>query len=187
MPYTPEKPPLPRSIDELRATIPGWGVDLDPKDRPAYPKEQFIGKASGAHWDFPERQPEPYPQLRSNEHEMLTPVFGTTCPPKGISGAIRRYAYRYSEGTVVHWLLLIGADRVDVLENRVLALLSGRPDNPIAESGIKTELQYGVQSRRGQHRADLMHQPIDAVIQLAPYVALGALAYLATRKVRGRR
>ena len=35
MAYTPEKPPLAESPEELRARIPGWGVDLDPRDRPA--------------------------------------------------------------------------------------------------------------------------------------------------------
>ena len=35
MAYTAEKPPLAESSDELRNRIPGWGADLDPKDRPA--------------------------------------------------------------------------------------------------------------------------------------------------------
>src|SRR3954447_20082500 len=29
MAYTPEKPPLAESSDQLRARIPGWGADLD--------------------------------------------------------------------------------------------------------------------------------------------------------------
>src|SRR5215217_9543807 len=98
MAYRAEKPELPASIDQLRARIPGWGVDLDPADRPSFPRERFDPAASGAHWDFPDRQPEPWPRERSIEHEMLTPVFGTTCRPHGLSGAIRRYSYRkYSE------------------------------------------------------------------------------------------
>jgi hypothetical protein len=35
MAYTAEKPPLAEPSDELRSRIPGWGADLDPKDRPA--------------------------------------------------------------------------------------------------------------------------------------------------------
>ena len=31
MAYTAEKPPIARSSEELRRTIPGWGADLDPK------------------------------------------------------------------------------------------------------------------------------------------------------------
>ena len=99
MPYTSEKPPLTDTADELRARIPGWGVDLDPKDRPSVPKERFDPSATGAHWDFPERQPEKWPRERSIEHKFLTPVFGTSCPPKGLSGGMRKLAYRrYSEG-----------------------------------------------------------------------------------------
>src|SRR5215207_4369914 len=94
MAYTAEKPALAPSSDELRARIPGWGVDLDPKDRPSVPRERFDPGASGAHWDFPERQPEKRPRERSIEHKFLTPVFGTSCPPKGLSGAMRKYAYK---------------------------------------------------------------------------------------------
>ena len=37
MAYSAEKPPLATPIEELRNRIPGWGVDLDPKDRPSVP------------------------------------------------------------------------------------------------------------------------------------------------------
>jgi hypothetical protein len=98
MTYTPHKPPIAESPDELRKRIPGWGVDLDLKDRPSMPKLRFQEDLTGAHWEFPERQPERYPRERSPEHELLTPVFGTAQPPSGVSGAVRRHAYRYSEG-----------------------------------------------------------------------------------------
>jgi hypothetical protein len=103
MVYTAEHPPTPSS-EELRQRIPGRGADLDPKDRPSVPKEKFDPAATGAHWDFPERQPEKWPRERSIEHKFLTPVFGTATPPRGVSGAIRRFAYnRYSEGRTAHW------------------------------------------------------------------------------------
>jgi hypothetical protein len=184
MAYTAEKPPLARSSEELRRTIPGWGVDLNPQDRPAVPKENFNPEGTGAHWHFPERQPELYPREKTPEHKFLTPVFGTSCPPKGVSGVIRRYAYRYSEGRLAHWLLLMGADRVDVLESRVTGALRGRPDNPIAESGILSEFRRGgFRSRFGQHRADLMHQPLDLVITAGPWIAAGLLMYKFSRAV----
>jgi hypothetical protein len=188
MPYTAEKPCIARDSDELRATIPDWGVDLDPKVRPAVPKENFDPAASGAHWDFPERQQELWPRERSPEHKFLTPVFGTACPPKGLSGAIRRYAYNYSEGRVAHWLMLLGADRVDVIESRLQALLSGHPDNPIAEAGLIAEVKrHGIESRRGQHRADLMHQPVDYILMAGTWVAVGAAMYALSRAAtRGR-
>ena len=83
MAYTPDKPKLAESSDELRARIPGWGTDLDPKDRPSVPQEVFDPGLSGAHWEFPERQPELRPRERSIEHKFLTPVFGTSCPTRG--------------------------------------------------------------------------------------------------------
>ncbi len=178
MAYTAEKPDTGRPSEELRRTIQGWGVDLDPNDRPAVPKENFNPEGTGAHWHFPERQPELYPREMSPEHKFLTPVFGTSCPPKGLSGAIRRHAYKYSEGQLTHWLLLMAGDRVDVLESRVTGLLRGRPDNPITESGLPSEWKRGgLRSRVGQHRADLMHQPLDLLINVAPWVILGTLAY----------
>ena len=123
MPYTSQKPPFTDTADQLRARIPGWGVDLDPKDRPSVPKERFDPSATGAHWDFPERQPEKWPRERSIEHKFLTPVFGTSCPPKGLSGGMRKLAYRrYSEGRAAHWLILIAADRVDAAESHLRSL-----------------------------------------------------------------
>ena len=185
MAYTAEKPLRgARPSEELRRTIHGWGVDLDPKDRPAVPKELLTPEDTGAHWDFPERQPEHWPRERSPEHKFLTPVFGTSCPPKGLSGAIRRYAYRYSEGRLTHWLLLVGADRVDVLESRVTSALRGHPDNPITESGLPSEWKrHGLRSRFGQHRADLMHQPLDLVINAVPWVVAGGILFAFGRSV----
>ncbi|PRC53552.1 hypothetical protein C6A85_53265, partial [Mycobacterium sp. ITM-2017-0098] len=54
--YTSAHPPIPDSA-HLRATIPGWGVDLDKADRPSVPKLR-TDLDSGAHWTFPDRQPE---------------------------------------------------------------------------------------------------------------------------------
>lgn len=174
MPYTADKPPLPETAEQLRARIPGWGADLDPAVRPAVPQERFDPEATGAHWDFPERQPENWPRERSIEHAMLTPVFGTSCPPKGLSGLVRRFAYeRFSEGRAAHWLILMGADRIDVAESRVTALLSGHPDRLIAETGVRAELtRDGIGSRRG--RVDARHHVLDPLIVMAPWV-LGAL------------
>ena len=186
MPYTPEKPRLPESPEQLRARIPGWGVDLDPKDRPSVPKLQFREDLSGAHWgEIPDRQPEKWPRERSIEHAQLTPVFGTSCPPKGLSGAIRRLSYRrYSEGRAAHWLLLILADRVDAWESHLASFATLRPDNPITQTGVRSELTHGgVRSRTGTKRADLAHQPLDPVIVAGPWVAAGAVASLGVRKL----
>ncbi len=189
MPYTSEKPKLAESSDELRARIPGWGADLDPRDRPSVPRERFDPGATGAHWEIPERQPEKWPRERSIEHKFLTPVFGTSCPPKGLSGAIRKYAYaKYSEGRAAHWLLLLFADRVDSKESLLRSFVSLRPDNPITETGVLSEFKrHGLSSRLGQKRADRVHQPLDLIIVGAPWVAAAGLAYVAVRRIAGRR
>ncbi|WP_413450043.1 hypothetical protein AA0Y32_05160 [Georgenia phoenicis] len=185
--YTSAAPPVP-TAEELRARIPGWGVDLDPADRPSYPKERE--EPTGAHWDLPEQQEETYPRERSIEHTRLTPVFGTVAPLHGLSGAIRRYSYeRFSEARAAHWLLLIAADRVDAVESHVRSLASRRPDNPVTETGVRTELTHdGVGARRDSSRADVKHQWIDPLLVAGPWVLAGAAAVAGARTlVRGRR
>jgi hypothetical protein len=181
MAYTPEKPPLPEPLDQVRRRVPGWGADLDPKDRPSYPRE--VMQPTGAHWHFPDRQPEHVPRERSIEHKFLTPVFGTAAPLKGVSGLIRRWAYaRHSEAQAAHWLLLIAADRVDVLESNLASLFTLHPDNPITETGILAEPRsHPITSRFGQGRADVKHQWIDPIIVAAPYVIGVGLAYAGVR------
>jgi hypothetical protein len=185
MAYTPHKPPLAEPIEKLRERIPGWGANLDPKDRPSYPKLQFQDDLTGAHWDFPERQPEKWPRERSIEHKFLTPVFGTAQPPTGVSGAIRKLSYaRYSEGRAAHWLLLMLADRVDAWENHLKSFATLRPDNPITETGVRSEFtHHGLKSRIGTKRTDLVHQPLDPIIIAGPWVAAAGTAYAGARKL----
>jgi hypothetical protein len=187
MAYTADKPPLPETSDQLRARIPGWGVDLDPWDRPSFPREQRL--ATGAHWDFPERQPEHWPRERSVEHQFLTPVFGTSCPPKGLSGVIRKHAYaQYSEARAAHWLLLLAADRVDAWESHLASFATTRPDNPVTETGVTSELSHhGISSRFGRKRADLSHQPLDPLVVAGPWVLAAGLVYTLGRTLRRSR
>ena len=185
MPYTAHKPPLTEPIEKLRERIPGWGADLDPKDRPSVPKLQFQDGRTGAHWEFPDRQPETSPRERSIEHAFLTPVFGTAQPLRGLSGAIRKHSYaRYSEGRVAHWLLLVLADRVDAWENHLRSFRTLHPDNPITETGVKSEFTHnGLRSRLGRKRTDLVHQPLDPIIVAGPWVAAAGGAVLGARKL----
>jgi hypothetical protein len=186
MTYTPHKPPLAEDSAELRARIPGWGADLDPADRPSVPRERFDPSFSGAHWEYPEEQPEKWPRERSVEHTQLPPVFGTAQPPKGLSGAIRKYSYvKYSEGQAAHWLLLIAGDRIDTIESAARSLLTLRPDNPITETGVVAEVKrHGLRSRLGHNRADVKHQWMDPFIVGAPWVGAVAGIYALTRRVR---
>ena len=115
---------------------------------------------------------------------MLPPVFGTSCPPKGLSGAIRKYSYRrFSEGRAAHWLLLIAADRVDAWESHARSFATTRPDNPLTETGVKAEFtHHGVRSRLGQKRADVKHQWLDPIIVAGPWVGVGAALLVAARR-----
>jgi hypothetical protein len=188
MPYTADKPIQPPSSDELRARIPGWGADLDPKDRPSFPRERFDPGATGAHWELPEQQEELWPRERSIEHLRLTPVFGTSMPPKGISGAMRKFSYRkYSEGRAAHWLILLAADRVDAIENHIRSFLTVRPDNPITETGIRSELTHrGFSSRYGRKRVDNSHTWLDPIIVAGPWLLVGGLAVSLLMRSRRR-
>ena len=188
MPYTALKPPLAETPEQLAARIPGWGVDRDPAVRPAVPRLQFDPTRSGAHWEFPERQPEKWPRERSIEHRFLTPVFGTSCPPKGISGLMRRRAYAFSEARAAHWLILLAADRVDAVGSHLRSFLTLRPDNPITETGVLSEFSHhGIASRVGQKRADLKHQGLDPIIVAAPWALAASLAYLAAKRLTNYR
>ncbi|BBY48102.1 hypothetical protein MARA_15700 [Mycolicibacterium arabiense] len=179
--YTADHPPVP-DTNELRARIPGWGADLNEKDRPSVPKLQFLD--TGAHWDFPERQPEKWPRERSVEHRFLTPVFGTAQPPSGLSGVMRKFAYKFSEGRAAHWMILLYADRVDAAEHHLRSLLSLHPDNPITETGVKAEFSHGgIKSRLGRKRVDVKHLWVDPVIVAGPWI----LAILAVTRLMRRK
>lgn len=192
MAYTAQGPTRPDS-DELRARIPGWGVDL-PAAPPSDQTASTPAPIPEAHWEFPDLQPENRPRERSIEHKMLTPVFGTAAPLKGVSGAIRRHAYaKYSETRAAHWLMLLGADRVDAVEHHLASLLTLRPDNPITETGIKSEFtHHGFGSRAGRRRADRSHTWIDPILVAGPWILFGVAVVrgagaLVTRVRRGAR
>jgi hypothetical protein len=182
-PYIPPKPPLPESSDQLRARIPGWGADLNPQDRPSVPKLKFDESVRDA--KLPERQPEKWPRERSVEHAFLPPVFGTACPPKGLSGAIRKLSYaRYSEGRAAHWLLLMLADRVDTVESTLGSFLSLHPDNLVTETGVLSEFRVnGVRSRLASKRVDTRHQALDPVIVAGPWLLAGWGTYKVGKRV----
>ena len=76
------------------------------------------------------------------------------------------------------------ADRVDSLESHLRSFLTLRPDNPVTETGVLSEFSHhGIASRVGKKRADLTHQPLDAVIIGAPWVVAGSVAYLGLKRL----
>ena len=96
----------------------GWGADHSPLERPGIPQEQDPPRRLAcAHWLEPEQQAsDPKPLV--GQGLRLTPVFSSAVPPRGVSGALRRLAYRMPDYRARRWLLLMVADRIDVLEHR---------------------------------------------------------------------
>lgn len=111
------------TINELRkkfSHIPGWANDADPENEPNYPYKIYTGDDhQRLNWDRPPLQEKTTEVLQSTEHERIPAVFGTVVPPAGVSGALRRQAFEYSENMLRHWLLLLLADRVNVVEGLV--------------------------------------------------------------------
>ncbi|GAA2176504.1 hypothetical protein GCM10009846_30580 [Agrococcus versicolor] len=188
MPYAADDATPGPDRDALRARVPGWGIDLDAADRPAFPREQ-PGIPTGAHWRLPEQQAHGETRERSVEHPRITPVFGTAQPLRGVSGAIRRLAYeRYSEGQTPHWLLLILGDRVETAGSRARSLLSTRPDQPITQTGVLAESRrHPIRSRRSPGRVDLRHAWMDPLLVAGPWLlAAGALVGVGRAVARRR-
>jgi len=125
------------------AHINGWGIDADPENEPTYPMKHYTGDDhQRLNYQRPPLQPVTVEVLHSNERPNLTAVFGTSTAPSGISGAIRRKAFTYSESNWGHWLLLIAADRVNAVEGIVDDFSKGHIPNVFAERGWKAEWKH---------------------------------------------
>jgi len=109
------------------------GVDAPPERRPGVPMASEPRPYPGASWRVPARQPHRRTHLHRRGLDRLTPVYGNAVPPRGISGLLRRVAYRIPEHRARHWMLLLGADRVDVLEGRLGETLA----RPIRHAGLE--------------------------------------------------
>lgn len=133
--------PQPRPKRDM-SHIQGWGADLDRKNRPAVPMEHSPPRLDGAPIAAPVQQPERIEVLVSPERPHITPLFGTSTPPKGLSGMLRRLAFKTTENDIRHFLLLLMADRINVVEGIGEDLLSGHVPNVFAEMGIKAEWEH---------------------------------------------
>ena len=121
----------------------GWGVDADPENDPTYPIRDRSGDDNGGmNWVRPPQQPVSVEILHSIERPNVTAVFGTSSPPSGLSGMIRRVAFKRSESKWSHWLMLLFADRINVVEGIFQDLAHGKIPNIPAEMGIRSELKH---------------------------------------------
>lgn len=132
-----------REIANEPKNIPGWGMDADPLNNPTYPMKRYTGADhERMNYEKPEQQPLTVELLQSIERPGVSRVFGATVPPEGLSGAVRRYAFKYSESTYAHWVPLVLADRIGVVEGIVKDLSQGHIPNIFAEKGWGWEWKH---------------------------------------------
>jgi len=121
----------------------GWGVDADPRNDPTYPyRDRSRDEGLTKDWQRPPQQTSDVEILQSIEHIRTPAVFGTSTPPRGLSGMIRRLAFRWSESNWLHWLMLMGADRINVVEGVVEDLARAKVPNIPAEMGAAAEWKH---------------------------------------------
>lgn len=150
----------------------GWGIDHDPRNNPAYPMRDLPGDVSPERkWVPPTPQTAKVEVLKSIEYDRRPAVFGTSAPPSGASGAIRRLAFKRSESNWWHWLLLVAADRVGMVEGIVDDLRHGIIPNIPAEMGLKSEWKHNREAFVGT---------------IATTVAISAVAALLVATYRSR-
>lgn len=99
------------------------GADLAAQERPGVPMEHEARPLTATAPDHFEHMRARRGVTHRTGMRAMTPVFGTVQPLHGISGLLRRIAYSTHETRARHWMMLLFADRVDVLEHRVAKLV----------------------------------------------------------------
>lgn len=124
-------------------TVKGWGIDADPENEPTYPIKKYTGDDHNRlNYEKAPQQEASVEVLHSNERPGLSAVFGTSTPPSGLSGIMRRQAFKYSENHYGHWLTLMMADRVNIIEGIIADIKRGHFPNFFAEKGGKVQWKY---------------------------------------------
>lgn len=124
-----------REVPAEFAHINGWGTDLDHANRPAYPMERMPARLAGDHSHPPAKQAQAGEIRKSIEGPAMPRFFGTPQPLSGVSGMLRRSAFKYSESDLRHWMILLFADRVNMVKGLGSDLMRGHVPNIFAEMG----------------------------------------------------
>lgn len=173
--YTKAPENVDRQIADQPKNTEGWGMDADPRNEPTYPMKKWNGADHDRlNYERAPQQPVDVEILKSIERPSVTRVFGTSTPPSGLSGVLRRFAFRYSEGSGAHWMTLILADRINVVEGIIDDLAHGHIPNIWAERGWNAEWKY---NRNGMIRK----------IVITTAVAAAAIILLSRKKKHSRR
>lgn len=96
-----------------------WGVDLDMSRRPGVPMMREPQPFPNTRYPPEQQRGIPASPMHGRTNKKMPPVFGTSTPLRGLSGAIRKLAYSYPDHYPRHWLLKMLGDRVDSWEYRV--------------------------------------------------------------------
>lgn len=177
MPMSYTKDPFLKQPPSRMTKEEGWGVDADPKDRPMYPMELPSDVMNVRGENPPPRQEQKVRIHKSVEHPDLTPVFGTSCPPRGLSGKIRDTAYIFSEGRLSHWMLLLLADRVDMVEGMLDDVAHGRSPGYIRDRGFRAVVATGQDMSDGASK-----RRYTVLTTFAVAAVVGGLVYAARRR-----
>jgi hypothetical protein len=163
-----------RELAARFAHIKGWGIDINPKNDPTYPMKdpRTDVEQQGYTWERPVQQVQTVEILHSNERPDISAVFGTAAPPSGLSGTLRRYAFTHSESRLMHWIPLVLADRVNVIEGLLDDVMQGTLPNIAKEKGLT--------SNRDSDQSGLTQTVI--VAALVATAVVGFLSYRRTMR-----
>lgn len=103
--------------------VPDRGIDLDPSRRPGVPRERHPQPWPNTRYPPARMKAPPSAPKHNRHHKPMPPVYGTAVPLHGLSGLVRRAAYRYPDHWMRHWTLLLFADRVDSWTTRTRRIL----------------------------------------------------------------
>ena len=161
-----------REVPAKFAHITGWGADLDHANRPGYPMERMPTRLEGDHSHPTVPHAQTVEILQSIERPSILPLFGTPQPPSGASGMLRRAAFKYSESDLRHWLILLFADRVNMVEGLGSDVMRGHIPNLFAEMGGKAEFKYNREAA------------VQKAVVVSAVAVLGLLLWQQSRKRR---
>jgi hypothetical protein len=72
---------------------------------------------------------------------------------------------------------------VNAWEEHLKSFATVHPDNPITETGVRSEFTHGgLRSRVGSTRTDWRHQVLDPIIVVGPWIGAADIVY---RSIRG--
>ena len=91
--------------------------DANPDQRPGNPKEREPQPLTGAKLTSEIQSDKGLEILREPSKQTTALTFGSQHEPTGLSGVLRRAAYKFPDYQIKRWALLIAADRVQTLEH----------------------------------------------------------------------